>query len=127
LRVSWCGTPSLTREWVWNVLLQLRLSLVTAVTFWSKSYRTHTIFYCLTEIVSKSELYYDFQPVGQSVLMTGTHLGPATNFSPSFFNYVRQSRVCWCGAPSLTRGRVCSFQLSLSIASVVFLWSWSWN
>jgi hypothetical protein len=28
--------------------------------------------------------------------------------------------VCWCGAPSLTRSRVCSFQFLLGIASAVF-------
>jgi hypothetical protein len=37
--------------------------------------------------VSKSKLYYDRRSVGQSVLVSGTHLGPATNFSPSLFNY----------------------------------------
>jgi hypothetical protein len=31
-----------------------------------------------------------------------------------FFNTVRHSRVCWYGAPSLTRGRVCLLQLLLS-------------
>jgi hypothetical protein len=30
---------------------------------------------------SKSKLYYDRQSVGQSVLVSGTHLEPATNFS----------------------------------------------
>jgi hypothetical protein len=34
---------------------------------------------------SKSKLYYDRQSVGQSILVSGTHLGPATNFSPSLF------------------------------------------
>jgi hypothetical protein len=29
----------------------------------------------------KSKLYYDRQSVGQSVLVSGIHLGPATNFS----------------------------------------------
>jgi hypothetical protein len=32
-------------------------------------------------ILSKSKLYYDRQSVGQSVLVSGTHLGLATNFS----------------------------------------------
>jgi hypothetical protein len=32
-----------------------------------------------------------------------------------------QLRVCWYGAPSLTRGRACSFQLLLGLASGVFL------
>jgi hypothetical protein len=32
------------------------------------------------------KLYYDRRSVGQAVLVSGTHLGPATNFF-SFFNY----------------------------------------
>jgi hypothetical protein len=37
--------------------------------------------------MSKSKLYYDRQSVGQSVLISGTHLGLATNFSHSLFHY----------------------------------------
>jgi hypothetical protein len=33
---------------------------------------------------SQVELYYDGRSVGQSVVMSGTHLGPATNFFPFF-------------------------------------------
>jgi hypothetical protein len=36
---------------------------------------------------SKSKLYYDRQSVGQSVLVSSPLLGPATNFSPSLFDY----------------------------------------
>jgi hypothetical protein len=36
---------------------------------------------------SKSKLYYDRQSVGQSVLLSGTHLGTATNFSQYLFDY----------------------------------------
>jgi hypothetical protein len=39
------------------------------------------------------------------------------------FITVRQLRVCWCGALSLTRGRVCSLQLLLVLASVVIFGS----
>jgi hypothetical protein len=49
------------------------------------------------------------------------HLGPETNFLILSLIVFRQLRVCSCEAPSLTRGRVCSFQLLLSIASAVFL------
>jgi hypothetical protein len=69
---------------------------------------------------SKSKLYYDRRSVGQSVLVSGTHLGPATNFSSSLIIF-RQLRVCWCGATSLTRSRVCSFQFLPSTASTAFL------
>jgi hypothetical protein len=36
---------------------------------------------------------------------------------------VRQLRVCWCGALSLTRGRVCRLQLLLALARTVILGS----
>jgi hypothetical protein len=41
--------------------------------------------------MSKSKLYYDRQSVGQSVLASGTHLGPATNFFHSLFDYILDS------------------------------------
>jgi hypothetical protein len=48
----------------------------------------------------KLKLIYDRQSVGQSVLVSGAHLGPVTNFSFSLkFPY-------YFVAPSLTRGRV---------------------
>jgi hypothetical protein len=34
---------------------------------------------------------------------------------------VRQLRVCWCGALSLTRGRVCRLQLLMALASALIL------
>jgi hypothetical protein len=36
---------------------------------------------------------------------------------------IRRLRVCWCGAFSLTRGRVCRLQLLLALASAVILGS----
>jgi hypothetical protein len=39
------------------------------------------------------------------------------------FITVRQLRVCWCGAPSLTRGWVCRLQFLLALTSVVILGS----
>jgi hypothetical protein len=44
---------------------------------------------------------------------------PVTN--PSFLFKVGQLPVCSCGAPSLIRGWVCTLQLTLGIASIVFL------
>jgi hypothetical protein len=76
--------------------------------------------YVIMSVLSK--LYYDRQSVGQSVLVSGTHLGPATNFFPlSLWVFFRQLRVCWCGAPSLTRSRVWTFQFLQGIASAAFL------
>jgi hypothetical protein len=70
---------------------------------------------------SKPKLYYDWLSVGQSVLVSGTHMGPAANFSLSLFNDFRQLLIPWCGAPSLRRSRVCTFQFLLGIASAAFL------
>jgi hypothetical protein len=47
------------------------------------------------------KLIYDRQSVGQYVLVSGAHLGPATNFS-FFLKCLSDS----CGFVSLTRGRV---------------------
>jgi hypothetical protein len=38
------------------------------------------------------------------------------------FIIVWQLRVCWFGAPSLTRGRVCRLQFLLVLASAVIFW-----
>jgi hypothetical protein len=87
--------------------------------------KRHCIFKALK---SKSKLYYDRQSVGQSVLVSGTHLGTATYFSHSLFDYfLRQLQVCWCGAPYLTRSQVCTFQFLPGIASAAFLRSESYG
>jgi hypothetical protein len=41
LRISWCEAPSLTRGYVCNLLVQLLLGLVRAVTLGSEFHRTH--------------------------------------------------------------------------------------
>jgi hypothetical protein len=45
---------------------------------------------------------------------------PSGVYDPIFIT-VRQLRVCWCGALSLTRGGVCRLQLLLALASSVSL------
>jgi hypothetical protein len=79
----------------------------------------------LSEIVnkSKSKTLYDRQSVGRSVLVSGTHLGPATNVSFSLRFFFRQLRVWYFVAPSLTRERVCNLLLLLVLTSAVPLWS----
>jgi hypothetical protein len=46
---------------------------------------------------------------------------------PDFFITVRQMQVCWCGAFSLTRRRVCRLQLLLALVSAVILGSESYG
>jgi hypothetical protein len=74
-------------------------------------------------VQSQSKLYYD----GRLVLVSWCQatiwdLRPIFSLFPYYF--CRQLQVCWRGAPSLTRGQVCSFQFLLSIASAVFAWVW---
>jgi hypothetical protein len=47
---------------------------------------------------------------------------PIWGLRPGFY-YSWQLRVCWCGALSLTRGRVCRLQLLLALASAFILGS----
>jgi hypothetical protein len=67
----------------------------------------------------KSKSHYERQSVGQSVLVSGAHLGPATNFSFSLSFTFRQLAVWYFVASSLTRGRVCNLLLLLVLASAV--------
>jgi hypothetical protein len=71
-------------------------------------------------------LSYDRRSVGQSVLVPGHHLGPATNSSfTSIQNTFRHLRSSSCGVPSLRRGPLCNLlvQLLLGLASAVTLGS----
>jgi hypothetical protein len=69
------------------------------------------------------KLNYDRQSVGQSVLVPGTQLGPATNFFSPLEIFFRQFRVCYFVAPSLTRGWVYNLLLLLVLASAIPLGS----
>jgi hypothetical protein len=70
----------------------------------------------------KLKINYDSQSVGQSVLLSGTHLGPAANF---FLHEIfsRQWQVRYFLAPYLTRGRFCNLLLLLVITRTVPLGS----
>jgi hypothetical protein len=51
---------------------------------------------------------------------------PIWNPQPNFFLFliiIRQLWVFWCRVPSVTRGRDCSLQSLLGLASTLFLWS----
>jgi hypothetical protein len=79
----------------------------------------------LLPLKSKSKSHYDRQSVGQLVMVSGAHLGPATNFTFSLKFSFRQLRFCNFVAPSLTRGRVYNLlvQLLLKLARAVTLGS----
>jgi hypothetical protein len=64
-------------------------------------------------------IVHDRQSAGQSVLEQSTHLGLKTRS----LLLVCQLRSCSCGAPSLTRGRVCLLYMLLALASATFLWA----
>jgi hypothetical protein len=54
------------------------------------------------------KLIYDRQSVGQSVLVSGAHLGTSDQFFFLLEISFKQLRVCYFVAFSLTRGRVCN-------------------
>jgi hypothetical protein len=65
----------------------------------------------------KLKLVYDQRSVGQSILVSGSHLEPMTRFLFS----VWRLQVSWYGAPSLIRRWVCNLlvQLLLGLARAV--------
>jgi hypothetical protein len=64
--------------------------------------------YCLLCLACCSwKWIYDRQSVGQSVLVPGAHLAPVTNFFLLVIS-IRQLRLRYFAAPSLTRWRVCN-------------------
>jgi hypothetical protein len=67
----------------------------------------------------KSKSHCDWRSVSQYVLVSS----PIWGTWPDIVITVWQLRSCFCGAPSLTRGRVCLLHMLLAIASVVFLGS----
>jgi hypothetical protein len=75
------------------------------------------------EFKLKLKLYFNRQSVGQSVLVSGTHLGPVTNFFFQHGIFFRQLWVCYFVVPSLTRGRVYNLLLLLVLASAALLGS----
>jgi hypothetical protein len=72
---------------------------------------------------SQSYITTDSESVGQSVLVSGTHLGQATNFSFSLKFSLDSCGFVIFVAPSLTRGRVCNLLWLLFLASAVLLGS----
>jgi hypothetical protein len=70
---------------------------------WRRPHRVqHTTMWFKLKL--KLKLIYYRRSVGQSVLVSGSHLEPMNRFLFSIWRL----RVSWCGAPSLTRGRVCN-------------------
>jgi hypothetical protein len=70
---------------------------------------------CTTSNQSQSHIATDGQSISKSCCRapSGAH--------DQIFITLWQLRICWCGALSLTRGRVCRLQLLLAFARAVIL------
>jgi hypothetical protein len=81
---------------------------------------TESSSYTETKSTSKSKLYYDRQSVRHGI--RHPHGTRDRFFFPPFslWLFLWQFRFCWCGTPSLTRSRVCTFQFLPGIASQNF-------
>jgi hypothetical protein len=79
--------------------------------------RTRLLFCTPSRLKSKSKSHYDWRSVSKSWCRApcGAH--------DQIFITVWQFRSCFCGAPSLTRGRVCLLFMLLALANAVFLGS----
>jgi hypothetical protein len=75
--------------------------------------------YCSMWNLGKSKSHCDWRSVSQSVnLGVEPHLGLMTRYL-----LLSWHGLVFCGAPSLTRGRVCLLYMLLALASTVFLGS----
>jgi hypothetical protein len=74
---------------------------------------------------SESKLCYYRQSVGQSVSLS--RVQHPSGAEDQIFITVRQLYFYWYGAPSLTRGRVCSLQLLLALVSAVIFTTYKLN
>jgi hypothetical protein len=124
--VLWHWLPSCVLPFLW--VSEVSLCLIHSNSQLTNSQQLHphnrlslyvtqegSLFTTWTEI-NWSEVIYDWWLVGQSVLVSDTHL-----VHDQIFITVRQSRVCWCGAPSQMNGWVYSLWLLLGLASAVIL------
>jgi hypothetical protein len=93
LRVCWCAAPSLTRERVCNLQFNDASSISSYV---ATDGQSATSSWCLAPLGTGDQMLHLFEWQLLSL----------------FVNFFRQLRVCWCGAPSLTRGRVCNLQFN---------------
>jgi hypothetical protein len=71
--------------------------------------------------ITKDTVWVYVTTDGQSASLSWNK-APISGLHQSFIT-LRQVRVCWCGALSLTRGRVCRLQLLLVFASAVIFGS----
>jgi hypothetical protein len=67
--------------------------------------------------------FYCSSRQSQSCVTNRRSVGQSVLHYDQIFISVRQLRVCWCGAFSLTRERVCRLQLLLDLANAVILGS----
>jgi hypothetical protein len=125
--VSWCGAPSLMRGWVCNLLVQLLLGLGRLPQPGGPGPRIYipqeqcgpviplgTGFHCwrLTcHLPSSSSCY--FVTDGQSAKLSWCR-SPSEAHDQIFITAVHLRSSC-CGAPYLTRGRVCNLLIQFAV------------
>jgi hypothetical protein len=123
LQVCYIVVPSLTRGRLCNLLLLLVLANTVPLGSESRWTQDHILFsqflrlpqlgrpgphIYIPQLKLKLKLIYNQQSVGQSVLVSGTHLGPRDQFFFLLEIVLRQLRLCYFIAPSLTREWVCN-------------------
>jgi hypothetical protein len=100
--------------------LWVRLSTSNLLLFQSPLWYVISKFFNIRPVNSQSYIAADSQSVCLSWCQAPIW-DQRTIFPLSSLIIFRQLRVCWCGAASLTRSRVCSFQILLDIANAAFL------
>jgi hypothetical protein len=108
LQLNACVTSSLTRWWV--CLIEIYFSFVKC------TYRT-----CNMLSQSQSHVTTHAQSASQSWCQAPSAA------QDQIFVTVRQFRFCRCGAPSLTRGRVCYLPRWKSVVHVIYIYNFTYR
>jgi hypothetical protein len=128
---------SLTEPHTEQLLNLLNANYLTVSLYWSLQLLLSVILSWLLHVLPRWRLLTTENPrrqrqtsLGLSLLLRPTVSRPVclgikhpSGAYDHIFITVRQLRICWCGALSLTRGRVCRLKLLLALTSAVIFGS----
>jgi hypothetical protein len=103
------SSASIIHSWTLNFCILLRLNHWTGLNWTLVNWFSNQCLSLSLSLILRPT-------VGRPICLGINH--PSGAYYQIFIT-VKQLRVCWCGAPSLTRGRICCLHLLLALANAV--------